>query len=125
VPNRGREQVFVRTGIAADASEPVFEHAAGEELLRHPRDDGTPRAIRAREALVVDRLQAVQMIRHEPKERRRLRTAGFVDATRRRCRVGHARSGTAELSIRPTQLQTVTVSLRDRLFRRNVREARA
>ena len=39
-------------------------------------------------AVVVDRLQAVQMVRHQPKERRRLRPSGFVDAKRRRRRAG-------------------------------------
>ena len=90
------EQVLVRAGIAADAGEPVLQHPAGEKLVGHAADHRTPRAILAREALVVDRLQAVQVIRHQPKERRCLRASGFVDATRRRCRIGHARSGTEE-----------------------------
>ena len=90
------QQILVRTVVAADAGEAVLQHAAGEERVGHLRDDGTPGAVLAREAVVIDRLQAVQMIRHQPKERRRLGPSGFVDATRRRRRVGHARSGTGE-----------------------------
>ena len=48
----------------------VDEHP-GEESVGHLRDHGAPRAILAREAVVVDRLQAMQMVRHQPKERRR------------------------------------------------------
>lgn len=48
------------------------------------------------EAVVVDRLQSVQVIRHQPKQRRRVRASGPVDAARRRRRIGHARSGTEE-----------------------------
>ena len=79
---REREQVFVCTVVAADAREPVVEHAAGEERVGDLCDHGAPRAVLAREAVVVDRLQAVQMIRHQPKQRRRLRASGLVDATR-------------------------------------------
>ena len=81
---------------AADAREPVVEHAAGEERVSDLRDHGAPWAILARHALVVDGLQALQMIRHQPKQRRGLRAPGLVDATRRRGRFGHARSGTEE-----------------------------
>ena len=59
-----REQILVRAGIAADAGEVVLEHATGEEPVRHLRDDGPPRAVLAREAIVVDRLQPMQAIRH-------------------------------------------------------------
>ena len=93
---REREQVFVRAGVTANTREPVVEDAAGEELVRDLRDDGPPGAVLAGEAVVVDRLQAMQLIGHQPKERRRLRPSGFVDATRRRGRVGHVRSGTEE-----------------------------
>ncbi len=47
-------------------------------------------------ALAGDRLQAMQMVRYQPKQRRRLRVPGLVDATRRRYRLGPARSGTGE-----------------------------
>jgi hypothetical protein len=40
----------VRTGVAADAREIVFEYTAREELVGHLRDDGTPRAVLAGEA---------------------------------------------------------------------------
>ena len=90
------EQVFVCTLVAADAREPVVEHAAGEELVGDLCDDGAPWAKLAGKALVVDRLQAVQMIRHQPKKRRRLGASRLGNAMRRRCRVGHARSGTGE-----------------------------
>jgi len=91
-----RKQVLVHTRIAADAREPVLEHPVGEELVSDLCDDGPPGAVLAGKAVVVDRLQAMQVIRHQPKERRRLRTSGLVDATRCRGRIGHARSGTEE-----------------------------
>jgi hypothetical protein len=59
---REREQVLVRAGIAADAGEAVLEDAAGTELVGALRDDGAPRAGLARAALVVDRLEPMQMI---------------------------------------------------------------
>ncbi|MBC8086732.1 MAG: hypothetical protein H7Z40_05665, partial [Phycisphaerae bacterium] len=49
-------------GIAADAGEAVLEDAAGEKLVGDLRDDGPPRAVLAREAVVVDRLESMQMI---------------------------------------------------------------
>lgn len=49
----------VSAGIAADAGKPVLEHAAGEALAGHMRENRTPRAVPAREELVVDRLQAM------------------------------------------------------------------
>ena len=49
-------------GIAATAGEPVVEHAAGEKLVGDLGDDGAPRAVRARKALVVDGLQAMQVV---------------------------------------------------------------
>ncbi len=52
---------------------------------------GPPRAVVPHEGVVVDGLQPVQMVRHQPKERRRLWASGFVDAARRRRRVGHRR----------------------------------
>ena len=58
----------MRAGVAADAGEAVLQHATRQKLVGHLRDDGTPGAILAREAVVVDRLQAVQMIRHQPKD---------------------------------------------------------
>jgi len=51
-----REQVLVGTGITPDAREAVLEDAAGEELVRDLADDGAPRAVLARKALVVHRL---------------------------------------------------------------------
>ncbi len=93
---REREQVLVRAGIAAEAGEPVLEDATRQELVGDPRDDGAPRAVLLSESFVVDRLQAVQMVRHQPKERRCLGPSGLVDSTRLRCRVGHARSETGE-----------------------------
>jgi hypothetical protein len=86
----------VCTIVAPDACEAVLQYAAREELLRNLRDHWAPRAVLAGEAVIVDRLQAVQMVLHQPKEWRRLGPTGFVDATRRRGRVGHARSGTGE-----------------------------
>src|ERR1019366_6652231 len=94
-----REQVLVGTVVTADAREAVLEDAAGEKLVRDRADDGAPRAVLAREALVVHRLQAVEMILHQPKQRRRLRASGLVDAEGRRrrvCPLLHARSPTVE-----------------------------
>ena len=76
---------------ASDRGDRAWGHPVG-----HLPDDGTPRAIRAGKALVVDRLQAVQMIRDQPKERRRLGAPGFVDAARGRRRVCHWRSVSVE-----------------------------
>src|SRR5674476_119246 len=59
------KQVFVGTGVTPDAREPVLEDAAGEELVRDLADDGAPRAVVAREALVVHRLQVMEMILHQ------------------------------------------------------------
>ena len=42
-----RQQILVRARIAADAREPVVEHAAGEELVSDLRDDGAPQAVLA------------------------------------------------------------------------------
>ncbi len=74
----------------------TYSNTPREELVGDLRDDPAPRTVLAREALVVDRLQSVQVIRHQPKERRRLRASGLVHGARRRYRVGHARSGTEE-----------------------------
>jgi len=52
----------VRARIAADACEPVLQHAAREERVSDLRDHGPPWAILAREAVVVDRLQPLQVI---------------------------------------------------------------
>ncbi len=91
-----REQILVRAGIAADARESVVEHAAGEERVSDLCDHGPTGAVLASEAVIVDRLQAMQMIGHQPKERRRLGPSGVVDATHRRRCIGHPRSGTEE-----------------------------
>jgi len=56
------QQILVRARIAADACEPVLQHAAREERVSDLRDHGPPWAIRAREAVVVDRLQPLQVI---------------------------------------------------------------
>ena len=57
-----REQILVRAGVAADAGEAVLQHAARKELVSDLCDDGAPWAILAREALVVDCLQAMQVV---------------------------------------------------------------
>ena len=59
---REREQILVRARLAAEAGEPVLEHPAGEELVSDLHDDGPPGAVLAGEAVVVDGLQALQMI---------------------------------------------------------------
>lgn len=55
--------------------EAVLEDAAGEELVCDLADDGAPRAVLARKAVVVHRLQAVELILHQLKQRRRLRAS--------------------------------------------------
>jgi hypothetical protein len=40
----------------------VRKDAEGEELLGDPRDDGASRAVLAGEAVIADRLQAMQMV---------------------------------------------------------------
>ena len=57
----------MRARIAADTGAAVLEDAAREELLGDPCDDGALRAVLAREAVVVEGLQGVQVIRHQPK----------------------------------------------------------
>lgn len=93
---REREQIFVRTGVTADAREPVLEDAAGQELVGDLCDHAAPRAVLAREALIVHRLQPVEMILHQPKQRRRLGAPWLVDAARRRHRVCQTHSATVE-----------------------------
>ena len=115
----------MRAVVTTNTREPVVEHAAGEELVGDLCDDGPPGAVLAGEAVFVDRLEAMQMIRHQPKQRRRLGASGLVDATRRWRRVGHALRDRGARSIRPTRVRTITVPLRDGLFRRNVCVARA
>ena len=66
-----REQVFVRACVAADAREAVLQHTAGEELVGDLRHDGPPRAVLAGEAILIHRLQPMQVIRYQPKQRRR------------------------------------------------------
>ena len=79
----GDAQILVRAGVAADAGEAVFQHAAGEALVGDWRDDRTPRAVLAHETVVADCLPSVQVIRYQPQERKSLRASGLVDAARR------------------------------------------
>ena len=65
------------TGVAAGAREAVREDAAGEDLVGDVAHDVAVRAVVAREALVVDPVQAVEMILHQPKQRRRLWASGL------------------------------------------------
>jgi len=102
----------VGTGVAADARDAVVEHTAREERVGDLRHDRAPRVILAREALVVDRRQAVQMVRHQSNQRRGLRASSFVDVARPR-------------TLDRPSARPVTVSLRDRLVRRSIRVARA
>lgn len=89
---REREEVLVGAIVTPDARDAELEHAAGNALVRDLPDHGASRAILAREALVVHRVQAVHVILHQPEHRRRLRTSGCVDAEGRRRLVPHARS---------------------------------
>ena len=92
----GGEQILVRAGVAADAGEAVFQHAARDKLLGDLRDDETPRVVLAHGTVVADCLPSVQVIRHQPQDRRRLRASELVAAARRRDCIGHPRSGTEE-----------------------------
>ena len=49
--------------VAADAGEAMLQDAAGKDRVGDLRHDGAPRAALARQALVVDRLQAVRYCR--------------------------------------------------------------
>jgi len=57
-----REQVLVRARVTTDAGEAVLQHAAREKRVGDLRDDGTPRAVLAREALVGVRLEPLRVI---------------------------------------------------------------
>ncbi len=92
-PTRIREQVLVGARMAVEAGEAVLEDCTREALLRHLGDDGAPRAVLGREAVIVDRLEPVQVVRYQLSERRRLGAPRCVDATHRRACIGHARSG--------------------------------
>ena len=59
---REGEEILVRARITADAGEAVLQHATRQKLVGDLRDDGAPWAILAREAVVVDRRQAMQVI---------------------------------------------------------------
>ena len=59
------QQILVHASLGPDARGPVAEHATGEELVGDLRDDRAPRDVLARKALVVDRRQAVQMVRYQ------------------------------------------------------------
>src|SRR3972149_2781516 len=76
---REREQGLGGTDFTADACAPVVKDATGEEHVCDLNDDGTPRDALTSEAVVVDRLQAVEMILHQPKQRRRLWASGLVN----------------------------------------------
>lgn len=54
------QPVLVRAQVAAEAREPVVEHAEGEVLVGHLRGDGPPWAILPREALVGGRPTSAQ-----------------------------------------------------------------
>ena len=64
---REGQQILVRAVVAADAGDAVLEHLTGEELHSHLRDGLAPRAVLAREALVVNRLKPMQMSLHHRK----------------------------------------------------------
>lgn len=77
------------------------------EELHSLLDDGSPRAVLMGEALVVDGLRPLEVIRHQPKQRRRLRASGLVGAARRWRRVGDMRSETRGApSIRVTNAES-------------------
>ena len=60
----------MRTGVAADAREVVFEDTVREELVSHLRHDETPWAVLAGEAIVVDCSQPMTI------------QTGYIDNTR-------------------------------------------
>jgi len=85
----------VRTVVTANTREPVVEDTTGEELVGHLRDHGAPRAVLAREALVVDGLQAMQMVRDQPKASGSccLAPSANNDISTARCSRCHMRAG--------------------------------
>ena len=64
--------------------------ASSGRLLRRPHRQHAP--TRGDHSAAEHDLQAVQMVRHQPKERRSLRASGLVDSACRRCRIRHTRS---------------------------------
>jgi len=111
----------VRAGAAADASEAVLQHAARRQSVGGLRDDRVPRAVVARKAIVVDRLQAVQIVRYLPDERRRLGASGSGDATRRRRWRASALRDRGAPHLHPLPAPSVIAPWRHGLFRRTIR----
>lgn len=116
---RERQKVLVRTGVVADAGKSVLRCPAGEKLVGDSRDHGLPSVILAGEVVIVDRLQSVQMVRHQPKARRRGGRQA-PSAPHRPCSLRDRAP-----RIRPTRARTVAIPLRDGPFRCNVCEALA
>ncbi len=59
---REREPILVRARLAVDAREPVLEHPTGEERVSDLCDEGRPGAVLMGEAVIVDHLQAMQVV---------------------------------------------------------------
>jgi len=92
----GREQVLVGRGVTANARKAILEDGAGEQLVRDLGDHGASRAVLAREAAVVHRLQAVEMIPHQRTQWRSLWASGPGDAEGHLRRACHTRSPSME-----------------------------
>jgi len=126
-PVAGRfKDLSTRTGVPSAAHEAMLQHAAGEEPEGVLPYEGTPWAILAGEAVVVDRLQAVQLVRHQPQTRRRL--GGVVACKSRAPRVPGRQSAlrvTGAPSMAPTRARPVTIPVPDEPCRRNVGVAQA
>lgn len=60
------------------------EQRGVQPLRPSPSEQGAPRPVLTREAVVPNRLQAMQMIRHQPKEGRRVGAYGLAGAARHR-----------------------------------------
>ena len=73
-----RQQILMRTGVAADAREAVLEDTKRQEVVGRLRTDGTARAVLAGEALVVDCLSAGTALPIERRNRRTIGPAGNV-----------------------------------------------
>ncbi len=100
----------------------MLQHPAREELVGHLRHDRTPRTVLTRKAPVVDPSAAAA---DGPTPTERVARPAGAGGYRRHAppvpRRAYALRDQGAPSIRPTRARTVTLPLRDGLFRRNVR----
>gem|GEM_PF-6685995 len=99
------QQILVRAGVAADAREAVREHAARQKLVGYLSDDGTPRAVLAGEAVVVDRRHAQQRLVRRRAQRREFfcRDVAVSRCAHRQTCVALSGRAPRALGLRPTR----------------------